>query len=78
MKYDYYTTLKGAAEKEDPDNWEFVVPAKLKQLYQAKDFGRYAMPNDEMPICFIVNTDNTVETPQPSVQCQRRTDRYRL
>ena len=28
-------------------------------LYQAKDFGRYAMPNDEMPICFIVNTDNT-------------------
>lgn len=59
VKYDYYTTLKGAMEKEDPDNWEFVVPAKLKQLYQAKDFGRYAMPNDEMPICFIVNTDNT-------------------
>mgnify|MGYP000824161514 CR=1 FL=1 len=59
VKYDYYTTLKGAMEKEDPDNWEFVVPTKLKQLYQAKDFGRYAMPNGEMPICFIVNTDNT-------------------
>ena len=59
VKYDYYTTLKGAMEKEDPDNWEFVVPAKLKQLYQAKDFGRYAMPNGEMPVCFIVNTDNT-------------------
>ena len=29
VKYDYYTTLKGAMEKEDPDNWEFVVPAKL-------------------------------------------------
>ena len=55
----YYTTLKGAMEKEDPDNWEFVIPAKLKQLYQSKDFGRYAMPNGEMPICFIVNTDNT-------------------
>ena len=38
VKYDYYTTLKGAMEKEDPDNWEFVVPAKLKQLYQAKGF----------------------------------------
>ena len=59
VKYDYNTTLIGAMEKEDPDNWEFVVPAKLKQLYQAKDFGRYAMPNGEMPICFIVNTDNT-------------------
>lgn len=58
-EYNYYTTLKGAMEKEDPNNWEFVVPAKLKQLYQAKDFGRYAMPNGEMPVCFIVNTDNT-------------------
>ena len=59
VEYGYYTTLKGAMEKEDPNNWEFVIPAKLKQLYQAKDFGRYAMPNGEMPICFIVNTDNT-------------------
>lgn len=57
--YNYYTTLKGVMEKEDPDNWEFVVPDKLKQLYQTKDFGRYAMDNGEMPICFIVNTDNT-------------------
>lgn len=55
----YYTTLKGAMEKEDPNNWEFVVPAKLKQLYTAKDFGKYAMKNGEMPICFIVDTDNT-------------------
>ena len=59
VEYGYYTTLKGAMEKEDPDNWEFVVPAKLKQLYQAKDYGRYAMPDGEMPVCFIVNTDNT-------------------
>lgn len=57
--YNYYTTLKGAMEKEDPNNWEFVVPAKLKQLYEAKDFGPYAMKNGEMPVCFIVNTDNT-------------------
>ena len=57
--YQYYTTLKGAMEKEDPDNWEFVVPAKLKQLYEAKDYGRYAMKNGEMPVCFIVDTDNT-------------------
>lgn len=59
VEYGYYTTLKGAMEKEDPNNWEFVVPARLKELYQAKDFGRYAMPNGEMPVCFIVNTDNT-------------------
>ena len=59
VEYGYYTTLKGAMEKEDPNNWEFVVPARLKQLYQAKDFWQYAMPDGEMPVCFIVNTDNT-------------------
>ena len=46
-------------EKEDPDNFEFVVPAKLKELYNNKDFGRYAMKNGEMPICFATATDNT-------------------
>lgn len=57
--YDYYTTLRGVMEKEDPTNWEFVVPAKLKQLYNARDYGRYALKNGEMSVCFIVNTDNT-------------------
>lgn len=57
--YNYYTTLRGVMEKEEPTNWEFVVPARLKQLYETKDFGPYAMPNGEMPVCFIVNTDNT-------------------
>ena len=42
MEYNYYTTLKGVMEKEDPNNYEFVVPAKLKDLYNKKDFGRYA------------------------------------
>ncbi|MCD7901759.1 MAG: S46 family peptidase, partial [Bacteroides sp.] len=28
--YEYYTTLKGVMEKENPENWEFVVPEKLK------------------------------------------------
>lgn len=57
--YNYYTTLEGVMQKEDPDNWEFVVPEKLKELYRAKDYGRYAMPNGEMPACFITNSDIT-------------------
>lgn len=59
VRYGYYTTMKGIMEKEDPDNWEFVVPDKLKDLYEKQDFGRYAMPDGEMPVCFIVDTDNT-------------------
>ena len=56
---EYYTTLDGVMQKEDPDNWEFVVPDKLKQLWRNKDFGRYALPDGRMPVCFIVDTDNT-------------------
>lgn len=57
--YDHFTTLDGVMQKEDPNNWEFVVPEKLKELYNNKDFGRYAMKNGKMPVCFIINTDNT-------------------
>ncbi len=57
--FNYYTTLEGVMQKEDPDNWEFIVPEKLKELYKAKDYGRYAMPNGEMPACFITNSDIT-------------------
>ena len=59
VEYLYYTTLKGVMEKEDPNNPEFVVPAKLKELYEKKDFGPYAMPDGRMPICFATGTDNT-------------------
>ena len=57
--YDYQTTLDGVMQKEDPTNWEFVVPDKLKQLWKTKDFGRYALEDGRMPVCFIVDTDNT-------------------
>jgi hypothetical protein len=59
VHYNYYTTLRGVMEKEDPSNPEFVVPAKLKELYEKKDFGRYAMANGEMPACFLTTNDIT-------------------
>ena len=58
-EYLYYTTLKGVMEKEDPDNPEFVVSRKLKELYEKRDFGPYAMPDGRMPVCFVTATDNT-------------------
>ena len=59
VEYEYYTTLAGVMEKEDPDNWEFVVPEKLKDLYYEKDFGQYAMKDGRMPACFLSNNDIT-------------------
>jgi hypothetical protein len=58
VHFNYYTTLDGVMEKEDPNNWEFVVPAKLKELYKNKDYGRYA-ENGVMKTCFITNNDIT-------------------
>ncbi len=58
VHYDYFTTLKGVMEKEDPTNEEFIVPQKLKELYLAKDFGRYA-ENGDVVTCFITNNDIT-------------------
>ncbi|WP_455497133.1 S46 family peptidase [Coprobacter sp.] len=55
----YYTTLDGVMEKEDPDNWEFVVSPRLKELYKKKDFGTYARPDGKMPVNFIANTHTT-------------------
>lgn len=58
-EYLYYTTLKGVMEKEDPENPEFVISPKLKELYEKKDFGPYAMADGRMPVCFVTATDNT-------------------
>ena len=58
VHYDFLTTLDGVMEKEDPDNWEFVVPDKLKELYKNKDFGRYGI-NGKMPVAFISTNDIT-------------------
>ncbi len=57
--YRYYTTLDGVMEKEDPDNWEFVVPEKLKTLWETKDYGQYAMEGGKMPVAFLSNNDIT-------------------
>ena len=57
--YKYYTTLKGVMEKEDPDNYEFRVPAKLKEIYETKDFGQYANADGEVVACFLTNLDIT-------------------
>ncbi|MFB6342109.1 S46 family peptidase [Saccharicrinis sp. FJH62] len=59
VHYLYYTTLQGVMEKEDPKNWEFVVPQKLKELYLTHDYGRYADKDGTMHVNFLTNNDIT-------------------
>lgn len=57
--YNCQTTLDGVMEKEDSTNWEFVVPDRLKALYEAKDFGRYQLADGRMPVAFSATTHTT-------------------
>jgi len=56
--YSYFTTLDELIAKGDPNNPDFTVPDKLKQLYQNKDFGKYAY-NGKIDVCFLTNNDVT-------------------
>ncbi len=59
VTYNHYTTLHGVMEKENNTSSEFTVPARLKELYLAKDYGRYALPNGDMPVAFLTTNDIT-------------------
>ncbi|PKP03619.1 MAG: serine protease [Bacteroidetes bacterium HGW-Bacteroidetes-6] len=58
INYKYFSTLSGVMEKENPDNPEFLVPAKIKELYEKKDFGQYS-ENGDIVTCFLTNNDIT-------------------
>lgn len=57
--YDWRTALKGMFEKEDSTNIDYIVHPRMRQLYEARDFGRYAREDGQLPTCFISNNDIT-------------------
>ena len=59
VTYSHQTTLKGVIEKEDPNNWEFIVPVRLKELYNNKDYANYKLEEDMMPVNFVATTHTT-------------------
>ena len=59
VTYNYYTTIEGIMQKEDPEVYDYIVEPKLKTLYINKDYGRYAMKNGEMPVAFIATNHTT-------------------
>jgi len=58
MNYQFFTDLDGYMKKEDPKNEEFIVAPKLKELWKAKDYGRYGK-NGKLVTCFVSNNDIT-------------------
>jgi hypothetical protein len=56
--YDYYTTIEGIMEKDNPDIYDYDVPARLKELHMAKDYGPYEKEGT-VPVCFIATNHTT-------------------
>ncbi len=59
VEYDYFTTLEGIMEKEDPEIYDYVVEEKLKEIYRNKDYGPYARKDGKMPVCFVASNHTT-------------------
>jgi hypothetical protein len=56
--YEPVTHLEGVMEKYVKDDYEFDVPQKLIDLYEAKDYGQYA-ENGKLPVNFIGTNHTT-------------------
>ena len=58
VSYGTTTYLEGVMAKYQPGDYEFDVPAKLIELYEAKDYGPYA-ENGKVPVCNIASNHTT-------------------
>ncbi len=59
VDYNYYTTLEGVMQKEVIGDEEFEVPTKLKELYNKKDYGKFANKKGELPVAFTASNHTT-------------------
>ncbi len=59
MNYRHFTTLEGIMQKENPDIYDYVVEPRLKELYNNKDYGRYADKDGTMHVAFTASVHTT-------------------
>ena len=59
VSYGYQTHLNGVMEKYVPGDYEFDVPSKLINLYNAKDYGIYKDKTGEVPVNFTATNHTT-------------------
>ena len=56
------TTLEGIMEKDNPEIYDYNIPQSLRDVYAAKDYGRWGvMLNGKytVPVCFIATNHTT-------------------
>lgn len=56
------TTLDGIIAKDDPNIYDYDIPQRLRELYAAKDYGRWGIRVDgrlTVPVCFLATNHTT-------------------
>ncbi len=54
-----YTTFKGMINKYKPNDDEFDLEQSMLDIYEEKDYGRYANENGQLPVNFLTDNDIT-------------------
>lgn len=54
VRYQHYTTLSGIMDKGTEGFVDYAIPARLRDLYESKDYGKYGV-DGTMPVCFIAS-----------------------
>lgn len=50
--YKPFSTIDGIIEKDNPDIYDYDIPQRLRDVYTAKDYGRWAV-DGTVPVCFL-------------------------
>ena len=58
VRYNPVSTLDGVIVKDNPEIYDYKVPAKLHEVYKNKDFGRWE-ENGTVPVCILASNHTT-------------------
>lgn len=50
--FKHFSTLEGIMEKDNPNIYDYDIPQKLRDIYKARDFGKWSV-NGTVPVCFV-------------------------
>jgi len=59
VRYNYFTTLEGVIQKEDPQVYDYKVDPRLKKLFEEKDYGEYADQDGKIHVAFTASNHTT-------------------
>lgn len=52
VRYKHLSTIEGIIEKDNPEIFDYDTPQRLRDIYRARDFGRWES-GGTIPVCFI-------------------------